>query len=268
MAEATLFISGGSKSQAPAVTTVAEEALEENQAIPVAVSHPEVKTKTFVSCGKAWDDQKILIVDPDTLTTCQARQVGEIWVSGSSVTNGYWHQPQRTQETFQAYCADTQEGPYLRTGDLGFIREDGELFITGRIKDVIIIRGRNHYPQDIEQTVKQSHTALSTGYGAAFSVEVDGEERLVIVQEVDRHHLRKIDTSEVMADIRQTVAAKHGLQVHSVVLIKPASIPKTSSGKIQRYLCRAKFLAGTLDKLVTKNPASLVLGKELILITD
>jgi acyl-CoA synthetase (AMP-forming)/AMP-acid ligase II len=125
--------------------------------------------------------------------------------------------------------------------------QDGELFITGRIKDVIIIRGQNHYPQDIELTVEKSHPALRPGCGAAFAVDVNGQERLVIVQEVERNYLRKLNVKEVVESIRQSVTAEHGLQIYATVLVKTGSIPKTSSGKIQRYACRSRFLSGSLN---------------------
>ncbi|MEM8780878.1 MAG: fatty acyl-AMP ligase, partial [Cyanobacteria bacterium P01_G01_bin.49] len=154
MAEATLFITGGLQSQVPKQKTIDEKALADNRI--VEVSSQQAQSQTLVSCGKAWLEQTLKIVDPNTLTECQPNQVGEIWLSGGSVAQGYWQQPQKTQETFEAYLANTQEGPFLRTGDLGFVAEDGELFVTGRLKDVMIIRGRNHYPQDIELTVEQS----------------------------------------------------------------------------------------------------------------
>lgn len=147
-----------------------------------------------------------------------------------------------------AYLADTGEGPFLRTGDLGFC-QDGELFVTGRLKDVIIVRGRNHYPQDIELTVEKSNPALRPGCGAAFTVEVKGEERLAIAFEVERSYLRKLDIRETIADIRQALAVECELQAYAIALVMPGSIPKTSSGKIMRYACRLEFLAGTLKLL-------------------
>lgn len=244
MAEATLFITGCKKSQVPVVETVEESALAENRVVrSLAVGQG---TKTLVSCGRVSPECEIIIVNPESLTQCQADRVGEIWVKSDSVAQGYWQQPAKTQETFNAHLT-TKKGGFLRTGDLGFRREDGELFVTGRIKDVIIIRGRNHYPQDIEQTVAQVHPALKNSCGAAFGVEIDREEKLVIVQEVERTYLKKIDIKEVNWDIRQALTAQHGLQVHAIILIKPGSIPKTSSGKVQRFLCREKFLAGTLN---------------------
>jgi acyl-CoA synthetase (AMP-forming)/AMP-acid ligase II len=143
----------------------------------------------------------------------------------------------------------------LRTGDLGYI-DEGELFITGRLKDVIIIRGRNHYPQDIELTVEQSHPALRPGFGAAFSVEIENEERLVVAHEVERTFLRKLDLNEVTGNIRQAVASQHQLQTHAVLLLKPGTIPKTSSGKTQRYACRQGYLTGNLTVIEMNHRAT------------
>jgi acyl-CoA synthetase (AMP-forming)/AMP-acid ligase II len=163
------------------------------------------------------------------------------------VAQGYWQRPSQTEQTFQAYLADTGEGPFLRTGDLGFL-ENNELLVTGRIKDVVILMGRNYYPQDIELTVEQSHPALRPGLGAAFAVTgEDDRERLVVVQEVERSYLRRI---------REAVARDHDLPVHKVVLLKTGSIPKTSSGKIQRHACREQFLSGTLEEIGQEKKAA------------
>lgn len=244
MAETTLMVSGSLKTAPPIVYQVDGTALEKNRVL--AVASPRQGTRAIVGVGRNWLDQKIAIVDPESLTPCPSDKVGEIWVLGPSVTQGYWNRTEETQQTFHAYLADTGEGPFLRTGDLGFL-QDGELFITGRIKDVIIIRGQNYYPQDIEQTVEKSHLALRPSSGAAFTVEVKGIERLVIVQEVERSYLRKLDINQVIGNINQAVAAEHALQVYATVLVKTGSIPKTSSGKIQRRACRAGFLAGNLS---------------------
>jgi acyl-CoA synthetase (AMP-forming)/AMP-acid ligase II len=244
MAETTLIVSGGLKTALPVVRQIHGAALEGNQV--VASASQQEGTRTIVGCGQSLLEQKIVIVDPESLTPCSADKVGEIWVSGPSVAHGYWNRPEETKQTFYGYLADTGEGRFLRTGDLGFL-QNGELFITGRIKDVIIIRGQNHYPQDIELTVEESHPALRPGCGAAFTVEVKGSERLVIVQEVERSYLGKLDVNEVVGNIRASVAAEHALQVYATVLVKTGSIPKTSSGKIQRHACRAGFLAGSLN---------------------
>lgn len=243
MAETTLIVSGGTKAQAPIVQTVDAVALEQNQAIAERADTPG---RSLVGCGQNLPTQHLRIVDPATLTACPDNQVGEIWVAGPSVTQGYWNKLNETNETYHAYRSDTGEGPFLRTGDLGFLRQ-GELFITGRIKDVIIIRGQNHYPQDIELTVEKSHPALRPGCGAAFSVEMSGAERLVIVHEVERSYLKKLNVREVVSNIRQSVAAYHDLQVYAAILVKTGSIPKTSSGKIRRHACKAEFLTGSLN---------------------
>ena len=242
LAEATLLVAGGDGPGPPILHTIRRGSLEKNRAIPADTGDKDAQT--LVSSGHALLDQEIAIVDPDDLTRCPPEQVGEIWVSGSSVSPGYWGHPQETERTLQASLADTGEGPFLRTGDLGFLH-DGELFVTGRLKDLIIIRGRNHYPQDIEQTVESSHHAVQPGAGAAFSVDVDGEERLVIVYELERQH-RNASLDEVLAAIRHVVVERHELAPYAVVLVKPLSIPKTSSGKTQRFACKAGFLEGSL----------------------
>ncbi|MFN7502418.1 MAG: fatty acyl-AMP ligase, partial [Dolichospermum sp.] len=243
MAEATLMITGGNIEDEPVYLNVQSELLENKIVLKADVGRDNYQQ--MVGCGHTWLDTEIRIVDPETCTQCADNQVGEIWVSGSSVAQGYWHQPEKTIETFQAKLVDMGERNFLRTGDLGFI-QNGELFITGRMKDVIIIWGRNHYPQDIEYSVQQSHKALSLDCGAAFTVEVNNQEKLVIVQEVERTYLRKLAVDEIVSAIRETVALNHGLQVYAILLIKPASIPKTSSGKIQRHACRHAFLTKTL----------------------
>lgn len=244
MAETTLIVSGGLKTEPPIVRQVDGAALEQNRV--VAANRKQSDSRAIVGCGRSLLDQKIVIVDPESLTPCPDSIVGEIWVSGPSVAQGYWNRPEETKQAFHAYLADTGSGPFLRTGDLGFLMAE-ELFITGRIKDVIIIRGQNHYPQDIELTVEKSHPALRPGSGAAFGVEVKNQERLVVVQEVERSYLRHLNVNEVVGNISQSVAASHSIQVYAAVLVKTGSIPKTSSGKIQRYACRAGFLNGSLN---------------------
>ena len=243
MAETTLFVTGGLKSDYPIIESVDSSALEKHKIEAVKLGNG---VRKIVSCGETWLEQEVAIADPETLTRVDNSCVGEIWVKGESVAQGYWNQPKKTEDIFKAYFADTQEGPFLRTGDLGFVR-DNELFVTGRLKDVIIVRGQNHYPQDIELTVEKSDSALRPGCGAAFTVEVKGSERLVIVQEVERSYLRKLNTPKVVDSICQAVTAEHGLQPYATVLIKTGSIPKTSSGKVKRYACRSGFLNGSLN---------------------
>ncbi|WP_242046405.1 MULTISPECIES: non-ribosomal peptide synthetase [Calothrix] len=236
MAETTLMVSGVDKATAPLVKTINKSALECNRFVEASVADENISQ--FISCGRVIPQQKVVITNPETLKTCQPDEIGEIWVSGLSVGQGYWDREQETKETFQAYLADTGEGPFLRTGDLGFL-QDGELFITGRAKDLIIIRGRNLYPQDIELTCERSHSSLRAGASAAFTVEIDNEEKLVIVQELEFR--AKPNLAEVVNAIRQGVTEEHEVQVYAVVLIKPGSIPKTSSGKIQRRATSSQF---------------------------
>jgi acyl-CoA synthetase (AMP-forming)/AMP-acid ligase II len=200
--------------------------------------------RAIVGCGQPLLGQTLKIVDPQTLQLCAPDQVGEIWVISPSVTQGYWQQEAETEAAFQARL-EGFERPFFRTGDLGFL-QGGELFITGRLKDVMIIRGQNHYPQDIELTVEQSHAMLRPGGGAAFAVEANGQELLVIVQEVERTAIHKLDIQEVAGCVSQAIGAEHGLQVEAIGLIKPGSLPRTSSGKTQRRACRQQFLAGEL----------------------
>ncbi|MEO1351549.1 MAG: AMP-binding protein [Cyanobacteria bacterium J06635_15] len=253
MAEATLLIAGGHKDTQPIVQPVDGAALERHQVVPAVEA--SASDRTIVSCGQTTPDHQLYIVHPETLTPCSIGQVGEIWISGPSVAQGYWQQPEATAQTFQAYLADTGVGPFLRTGDLGF-ELNGQLFVTGRLKDLIIIRGQNHYPQDIEHTVTASHPALPANAGAAFAIDVEGAEQLVVVQEVERSHLRKLDVKAVMGAIRQAIATHHGLDLHVAVLVRPGSIPKTSSGKIQRQACRAAFLANDL-RTIAETPGAL-----------
>jgi acyl carrier protein len=162
------------------------------------------------------------------------------------VAKGYWARPELTDETFRARLSDTNEGPYLRTGDLGVISQ-GDLFVTGRIKDLVVIRGRNHYPQDIELTAEASHPALRLGCSAAFAVAGEETERLILVAELNREGRNSVDINEVVESIRQAVLLEHEIDTSAIVLIRPGSLPKTSSGKIQRGAIRSAFLSGNLD---------------------
>jgi amino acid adenylation domain-containing protein len=251
LAESTLLVSGGRTIAGPVVQGVQAAALEQNRVVPAQVG--DSGCRTLVGCGHAPAGNKIAIVDPERLVRREPGAVGEIWLSGPSVATGYWNRQEETSTMFQARLADSDEGPFLRTGDLGFVL-DGELFITGRSKDLVIIRGRNHYPQDLEITVEQCHPLLRACSGAAFSVECEGEERLVIIHEVNRRV--GADSDEVIAAIRQAVAEEHELQVYAIVLARPGEVPKTSSGKIQRFLCRQAFLENSLKSFAEWRAAS------------
>lgn len=241
LAEATLFVTGGLKSAPPVVVDGAT--LERRPA--VAALDEDDGARALVGCGQAPLGQVVAIVDPESCTRRAGGEVGEIWVSGPSVAHGYLHQADETVRAFRAHLADTGEGPFLRTGDLGFFHED-ELFVSGRLKDLIIIGGRNHHPEDIEHTVEGSHPALQPGACAAFSVDIGSEERLVIAAELKRSR-RFEEIGAVILGIRQAVAERHDLRVHDVLMLKPAGLPKTSSGKVQRHACRAGFVTGTLN---------------------
>ena len=243
MAETTLFATGVNKNKLPVIHRVKIKDLQNNLVVKIKINFDD--SQDIVGVGYPYIDTKVNIVNPNTFNLCYLGQVGEVWLSGKSVASGYWNQPLTTQETFHAYIKDTGEGPFLRTGDLGFLWNE-ELFITGRIKDVIIIRGCNYYPQDIELSVEKSHEGLRSNSGAAFSVSLE-EEKLVVVQEVERNYLRTLNFPQVVETIRKAVLEQHSLPVYAVVLIKPGTIPKTSSGKIQRHLCRTKFMENTLE---------------------
>jgi hypothetical protein len=205
--------------------------------------------QTIVGCGRSVDRQQLVVVDPQTRTICPANQVGEIWLAGPGVAQGYWAKPEETEQTFLAHLADNNQGPFLRTGDLGFLAQD-ELFITGRLKDLLIIRGRNYYPQDIEQVAEASHPALPLNGGAAFGLEVEQEERLAIVFELDRrYHKAESEFDAIAGAIRAAVAENFELETYVVVLIKTGHLPRTTSGKVQRRRCREQFLAQTLPIL-------------------
>ncbi len=240
LAEATLIVTGGYKQSPPAVSSFGKTALEKNDAIE---TEPEAEdSRRLVGSGGNLLDQQIVIADPDSFEPFDDSHVGEIWVSGPSVACGYWRREELTEKTFQARLSDGR-GPFLRTGDLGFLR-NGELFVTGRLKDLIILRGVNYYPQDIELAVQSAHKHLEPGAGAAVVIGDDGGEQLVIVQETSRR--RDLNYEEIIDAIRKKVAGELELAVSAVVLIKTRSIPKTSSGKIQRHACRDGYLAGTL----------------------
>jgi amino acid adenylation domain-containing protein/non-ribosomal peptide synthase protein (TIGR01720 family) len=253
LAEATLMVTGGPKESKPLIWRADPGLLEMNTAREAGPG--DNPARRFVSCGRPLPEQRVVLVNPESLTECADEQVGEIWVAGPGVAKGYWNRPEDTSYAFEAHLPGSSEESFLRTGDLGF-RSAGHLYVTSRLKDLIIIRGRNHYPQDIEITVERSHASLRPGCGAAFSVEGDSEERLVIVQELEE--LQHPDLDLVIEAIRQAVAVQHELEVFAVALLKRGSVPKTSSGKIQRHLCRKAFLNGGLEAVALweAHPAS------------
>jgi acyl-CoA synthetase (AMP-forming)/AMP-acid ligase II len=252
MAEGTLFITGIDPRKYPTITYVDKKALTEDQVVVVNPEHADAKG--VVSCGHTWLGDEVMIVNPETKIQCEgdalgaggANRIGEIWAAGAGIGKGYYQRAEQTEATFQATLADNPNKTYLRTGDLGFIK-DGELYITGRIKDMMILWGRNHYPQHIEETVANCHPALRPNHGAAFSIDLGGEEQLVIAHEVNRTDLRTLNAEEVIGAIRLAVGEQNMANVFAVALLKTGSIPKTSSGKIQRKACQSMFLDGSLN---------------------
>ena len=245
LAEAALMVSGQPDAVGPIIDRLSIRGLQTDKVLDPKSAADET---SLVRCGRPAQGHKVIIVDPQTLRWCLPGQIGEIWVSSPSVAQGYWSKPTETAETFRARVADTGEGPFLRTGDLGYL-QDGQLVVTGRLKDLIIIRGRNYYPEDLEAAVQRSSQALQQGRGAIFSIDRGGAERLVIIQEVDRRRYRGLKVEQLIAAIRQRIAETYELEVDTVVLAKPWAIPTTSSGKIQRSACREAFLSDRLASI-------------------
>jgi acyl-CoA synthetase (AMP-forming)/AMP-acid ligase II len=241
LAEATVAVTA-SREPTPYVVTVSGESLQDGNVVEAA----EGSRRSLIACGEPISNVRVLIVDPEQRTICLPDRVGEIWVQGPNVARGYWRQPERTQETFAGVLADTGEGPFLRTGDLGFIH-DRRLCVTGRAKDMIVVRGQNYYPQDIEASAERSHDALIKGGTAAFSIDQGAGERMVIVQEVRRTARRKVEG--LCAAIRMAVAKDHGVAPWAILLVWQGRLPKTTSGKIRRAACRLMLLEGKLEPL-------------------
>ena len=231
LAEATVVVTGHPVGGGPKIRKSAEEGRE------------------VVSVGAPAPHARIAIVDPSLRVECPEGVTGEVWVSGPMVARGYWRREEATRDTFFARLAATREGPFLRTGDLGFL-DKGELYLTGRIKDLVIVAGQNHYPQDIEETVERCHPAIRPASVIAFSVDgKEGEELVVVAAVSEREAEKKGVLAEITSRIRQRVALHHEIRVHRVLLARPAAVPKTSSGKVQRRLCRLRYLAGELESL-------------------
>ncbi|SDP38599.1 Acyl-CoA synthetase (AMP-forming)/AMP-acid ligase II [Actinacidiphila guanduensis] len=245
LAEATVFVATAPAGRAPQATAFDRAALRGGKLRPAS---GDGEATELVSCGTPVG-QELVVVDPATRRPLGPDEIGEIWVRGPNVARGYWRQPVLTAEVFGAHLADgpaqgVQTGGWLRTGDLGAVHH-GALHVTGRIKDLVILDGVNHYPQDIEATVQEAHALIRTDHVAAFSLTVDTEERLVVVAEhsrqesaTDRHR------AEVARAVRQAVAVGHGVSVHDFVLAAPGTVPRTTSGKVSRSACRTHYLAG------------------------
>ena len=257
LAESTLMVTGGMKFEPPVIRAFDATSIETG----TAQQRPAkaAGTRRLVGSGRELDGQDVLIVDPQTNEALPPGRVGEIWVSGPSVAQGYWNRPDESQATFGAMLAQPDDdddgavakwrptpGPYLRTGDLGFF-DAGEMFVTGRLKDLIIIRGRNHYPQDLEHTVEEASDLVRAGSVAAFAVDVADRERVVVVAEIERGKRDPHEIAAAFEAIRSKLARDHEVAAEGIVLVRPNSVPKTSSGKIQRHACRRQFLEGSLE---------------------
>ncbi len=246
LAEVTLK-APGPQGRGLVTLSVDREALKEDRVVPLPLG--DANAAEVVSCGESEEDYPLAIVEPESRVPLPEGRVGEVWVCGPSVAQGYWRKPELSEETFRARLSGDDSRQWLRTGDLGFVR-DGLLYITGRRKDLIIIGGQNHYPQDIEWTVEAALTLVRPGCSAAFSVEVDGEERLVVVAEVDTRQQPggpAFDAQAATATVRQAINDAYQLRLHDLVFLKAGSIPKTSSGKIQRQASRKAYLERDLQ---------------------
>jgi len=249
LAEGTLMIAGVPVDEEPRIIDVDAAAMAQNR---YSAPKEEGKHLSLVTAGVCVADTEAFIVDPVTKTEVAADRIGEIWVRGPGVAVGYWQRPETTDEVFNAYfesAFDGIVGPCMRTGDLGFYHE-GQLVIAGRAKEIIIIRGRNYYPQDIEWIAQQQAEAFRASNGAAFSVDVDDGEALVLVQEVSRAARALLDDATafnaLVQSINQALGEQLGIQLHALVLIEQGSLLKTSSGKIQRVGMRQAWLEGSL----------------------
>ncbi|MFI0352011.1 fatty acyl-AMP ligase [Actinomadura sp. 9N407] len=247
LAEATVYVSSSSRYRKPTVKAFDRDALGRGAVEPCAPD--DERASVMVGCGTPYG-QHVAIVDPATRERLPEGRVGEIWVHGPNVTAGYWGRPEATAETFQAVLAgdrgDLPERPWLRSGDLG-VWYEGELYVTGRIKDLVIIDGRNHYPQDIEYTAYSAHEGVRHEYVAAFAVAGRETENLVVVAERNRRvPIRRLDPREVADAVRGAVQHHHDVRVDDLVLIEPGGLPRTSSGKISRTACRTAYLDGAL----------------------
>ncbi|MBB6171865.1 acyl-CoA synthetase (AMP-forming)/AMP-acid ligase II [Nocardiopsis mwathae] len=249
LAEATLLVSGGPAETGVRTLGCDAEALAHNDVVPAAGAPG---ARTLVACGQVVHGVEAVIVDPESTTPCPPGRVGEIWLDGPNVGSGYYNDPERTAETFGAVLAGTPGRTYLRTGDLGFLHE-GLLYITGRIKDVLIVDGRNLYSQDLELTIRESHPALDAHKCAVFPVDDGTREEIVAVVEADPDD--GPDEDRLAKTVREAVGAEHGVQLDRVLAVRPGSIPLTASGKVQRFACRDAVLDGTLDAARITPPA-------------
>ncbi|WP_026607770.1 non-ribosomal peptide synthetase [Methylocapsa acidiphila] len=242
LAESTLFVTGPSIGEGPATRRFDRNACGGIDATEAAF--PDAHTD-LVGCGRAAAGHALRIVDPAERRICEDGRIGEIWVSGPSVAAGYWGKPDESARLFRAALCDDPDTSFLRTGDLGFLL-DGELFIAGRIKDLIILRGRNFDPSDLEHVIEQGVAGIQPGGVAAFSIAREGEEALVIAAEVQRHYFRVNGAAPLFDATRAAIARHFDLGIHEIALVHPGALPKTTSGKLRRGACREAYLDGAL----------------------
>ncbi|MDG2223421.1 MAG: aminotransferase class I/II-fold pyridoxal phosphate-dependent enzyme [Rubripirellula sp.] len=243
MAETTLIVTGGPAETRPVITSFDRTSLDEKIVRPVPADQPA--SRLLVGTGAVLSEETVIIVDPETREKLSNDSIGEIWVQSPSVGLGYYKRTEATEQSFQAFTV-TGEGPFLRTGDLGFLFE-GQLFVSGRLKDMIIVRGVNRYPQDIEETVERASDVVQAGSVGAFAMDDDGREQLVVVAETVR--TRNVDWDSHLQAIRRAVTAEHELPPDAVYLVRNSSVPKTSSGKIQRNACLHAVRDGDLKTI-------------------
>lgn len=247
LAEGTLFVTGKQIGTLVKYHKMTTEKINELKALNVGLMLDY--EHTFVSSGKVYDDKKILIIDPRTKAKCSDGQVGEILIKSASTSKGYWNRPSEYMK----------HGQYTKTGDLGFIT-DGELYVCGRLKELIIVRGRNYYPSDLEEIVQSSHVALRNGFGACFSVAENGYEKIIVLQEVKRDHIKKLSYDDVKSEINKNLTSKIGIKPDMILFLKPGSIPKTSSGKIKRVKLAREYLESK-DSFISASLGVRVLGE-------
>ncbi|OBP16337.1 hypothetical protein A5320_02700 [Rheinheimera sp. SA_1] len=247
LAENTLMVSGGDKASAYKTLKVRQQSLKTSKAELAAADEPG---RSLVSNGLARPGVRIEIVCPDQKRRCEAFEIGEIWVQGDSVGRGYINDPVLTTQNFSAECVDLP-GFYMRTGDLGFCDEQGELYVTGRLKGLIIINGENYYPEDIERTAQNSHVALRDFRGATFAVDGANGEGLVLVNELERTQSRSSDHDQIFTAINNAIAQVHGVYPTQILLLKTGSLPVTTSGKVQREQAKTLFHSGQLDTIAS-----------------
>jgi acyl-CoA synthetase (AMP-forming)/AMP-acid ligase II len=249
LAEATVLAASVRADESLSILSVDGPMLAEGRGAPPANA---ARARRLVSCGQPWPGHELMVVDPIKRTALDADKIGEIWLRGASVCRGYWGRPAETAATFDAALDDVHDvGGWLRTGDLGFMSAEG-LVVTGRRKDMIIVRGTNFDPLDLEVAAQGSHLALTPGGGGAFSFDDGTGERVVLAHEVERSSMKGLDTDAIVERVAEAVSQKFGLALHDLVLLPPGALPRTTSGKVQRHLCREQYLDGRLG-----NPAEL-----------